>query len=206
MLNRRLRAVALAAVLALLSLPATVNADTGTISYTPPTAYTNGTALPASQISGFDAQCISFTPTGGTSGTCSFTPASVAGTATSITITVNVPSSGGSACFQVRAKTTNGQVSSWADGDKCKVFTPLVPNPPGNVTVAVVVTINVVPAYKILADGTRSQAVAGFVPLGKPCVGSIVFIYRGKPYRRVAQADVKWWATAPAANVAAACG
>jgi hypothetical protein len=80
------------------------------------------------------------------------------------------------------------------------------PNPPVFTTIAVVANANVAPAYKIMADGTRSTVLAGFVPVGKACTGGVAFTYRGATFRKVAQADVQWWATAKTDSVAAACG
>jgi hypothetical protein len=82
----------------------------------------------------------------------------------------------------------------------------VVPNPPSNVTIAVVVGANVAPAYKILANGARSDVLAGFVPAGKACDGPVVFTYRGSKFKRVAPADVQWWSTTSTSAVAAPCG
>jgi hypothetical protein len=80
------------------------------------------------------------------------------------------------------------------------------PNPPTGLTVAVVVGANVAPAFRILADGTRSQAVAGFVPVAASCYGTQVFTYRGIGYKKIAASDVKPWPiTGSPDNVAAPC-
>jgi hypothetical protein len=75
------------------------------------------------------------------------------------------------------------------------VISQPTPNPPtGLSVVAVVAGLNMSPAFKILPDGTRSQVVAGFVPVGTACGdGPVVFRYRDRDYRRVPREAVKWW-------------
>jgi hypothetical protein len=47
--------------------------------------------------------------------------------------------------------------------------------------------------------------VCGFVRAGTPCVGAVLFAYRGANYFRVARADVGWWRTPANDNAAAPC-
>ena len=114
----------------------------------------------------------------------------------------NAPN-GTTQCYQVTA-TVNGAESA-RSVESCKLIPVPVPNPPTITTIEVVAGIGLTPAFKILADGSRSTAVAGFVPMGKACTGPVAFTYRGKSYRRVAPSDVKWWNTAASPDVAAAC-
>lgn len=184
-------------------LSTTSLAETGALSFTRPTSYVDGTALPPASITGYEAKCTSFAPSGGVSGPCTYTPLIIPGTALNGVMTLTIPVVGGSACFTL--ETLTAVARSAPTNSVCKVFSAVPPNPPTNVTVAVVIGINVVPAYTILSSGARSSAVAGFVQVGVPCVGDAVFTYRGKSWRRVAQTDVAWWRTTPTVNVAAPC-
>lgn len=83
-----------------------------------------------------------------------------------------------------------------------------LPMPPTSV-VAVVAGINMSPAYRVSTNSlgvtSRGTAVLGHVPVGKACTGAVVYTYRGRDYRRIAQADVLWDRSTPTANVAAPC-
>ncbi len=48
-------------------------------------------------------------------------------------------------------------------------------------------------AFKVLADGSRSSVVAGFVKVGTACSGTVVFSYRKREYRIVPRETVTWW-------------
>jgi hypothetical protein len=184
--------------------PALAAAQSATMSFTVPTAYTSGQAMPASAITGYDVQCSAWTPTGGSRVACAqFAATVLAANATGGVLTGSIPATGGTACFQARTKTAPAN-SAWSP-ESCKTFAPLVPNPPGNVTVAVVLGINMAPVYKLTSTGKRSPDPAGFIPVGKACTGNMLFRYRGVAFRKVAQADVLFWETVPADNVAAAC-
>lgn len=194
--------VALVLVLCAAAIPA--QAATAGLTFTRPATYTDGTPLPAAEIASYNVRCSSFTPTGSTTpGSCpAVTPASLAGTATGGTLTLTLPAGGGSACFQLQTVSTSGATSDWT-APACKTFAPLVPNPPANVTVAVVIGLNMAPAYSVTATG-RMSTLMGFVPLGRPC-GELLFTYRGTEFREVARADVAWWGSTTL-RVAAACG
>lgn len=194
----------LAALLLFVVAPAALAQQVASISYTLPTTYTNGAALPATAIAGFDAQCSGFTPTNGTAGACAIAGASVTGAVTSIVLAGTIPPSGGSACFQVRTRATNGEFSTWT-APKCKAFAAVPPGEPGNVTVAVVISVETSPVFGVLANGSRSSAVAGFVRAGRPCSGALAFNYRGRPYRYVDPNDVAWWNTSKTTRVAGPC-
>lgn len=194
---------ALAAVCALVAAP--VAADSGTLTFTPPTTYTNGTALPAAQIASYNLQCSSFTPTGTTTpGTCpAITPATLPGNATGGTITLTIPATGGTACFRVQTVASNGQASAWSN-EGCKAFNPLTPNPPTGVTIAVVLGINIAPVYSVTATNKLS-ALVGFVDLGVQCGDAVLVRYRGTDFREVPRDAVRWWGTTKL-RVAAPCG
>lgn len=181
-----------------------IAASQATLSFTPPTQYTDGTAMPASAITGYDVQCSGWTPTGGARVACTqFAAVVLAGNATGGVLTGSIPGTGGTACFQVRTKTALAD-SAWPN-EKCKTFAPLIPNPPGNVTVAVVVGMNMTPVYKFTSTGKRSVEPAGYIPVGAECSGNVLFRYRGFSFRKVVMREEWFWETVPAANVAAPC-
>jgi hypothetical protein len=194
---RSLLAIISAALL--LALPLVAGAETATLSFTRPTTYTDGSPLPAAAITGYEFRCGAGTSAGVTCPTLT-----LGGTATGGSMTLTGPASGFTACFEGRTLVAAGP-GPYSAPPVCRSFPPLQPSPPGAITVAVVIGVNVAPAYTITTSGARSSAVAGFVDLGRPCIGSPVFTYRGKSYRRVASTDVRWWNTTPTANVAAPC-
>lgn len=198
--SRTIAAAAIALGL-LASLPA--DAATGGLSYSPPTTYEDDTPLPASAIAGYNVRCASFTPTGGSAGTCpTIAPTSLPGNATGGTITLTIPGTGGVACFQVQTVATNGAVSPWSN-QACKTFAPLTPNPPSNVTVAVVIGINMAPVYSVTSTGKMSTLM-GFADLGAPCDEAELFTYRGLSFHEVAREHVRWWGSTKL-RVAAPC-
>jgi hypothetical protein len=152
-----------------------------TVSWTHPTANTDGSALPLAQITRTIVVW-------GASSTAMTNSKIVTGTATSTTLDL-APGT-----WSIGARTTaNGNDSAVSQVVTVVIPQP-TPNPPVVTVQAVVAGINMSPAYKILADGTRSQVVIGFVPVGTACDdGPVVFSYRNKPYRRVAASKVKWW-------------
>lgn len=83
---------------------------------------------------------------------------------------------------------------------------PAPPNVPANFTIAVVIDLNHAPVYRVTQAGRRDARYAdacGYIPVGKPCHGSVLFDFRGSKFRRVADADVKPWA--PTCSGAAPC-
>lgn len=197
------------ALLGGLLLSVSAVAATGSLSFTRPTAYTDGSPLAASAITAYEFRCAA----AGTTAGVSCTPLTLPGTALGGVMTVSVPSTGGTVCVEGRAL-VGTLASNWAasSGAGCKTFPSLQPSPPGNVVIALNVTISgqaaqvtLVPAFGVLASGARSATVYGFVRAGTPCVGPVVYRYRGKDYRRIARADVGWWNTSPNDNAAAPC-
>jgi hypothetical protein len=77
---------------------------------------------------------------------------------------------------------------------------PVIP-----VVVAVVPGLSMSPVFGISSTGARSSTVLGFVPVGKPCTGSVVYSYRGQSYRRFTATDAVWWQSTATANAAVAC-
>jgi hypothetical protein len=191
-------------ILSLLPLSAIAQAATGALSLTPPTQYTDGSPMPASAITGYDVQCTTWTPTGGAAVSCTqFPNVLLPGTATGGTLAGTIPATGGKACFHLRTKTAPAD-SAWSN-DACKTFAPLVPNPPSNVTVAVVIGINMAPVYKVTATGKRSPDPAGYIALNESCIGNVLFTYRGFSWRKVDASKVAWFGVVPDSNVAGPC-
>ncbi len=170
-----------------------------TLTYTPPTTYTDGSPLAASAITGYEFRCGA-----GTTAGITCTPLSLPGTATGGTMAITGPATGFTACVEGRTLVALGP-GPWSSPPACKTYAAVPPSAPGNIVIAVVIGIDVAPAYTILTSGKRSTALAGFVPVGVPCIGDVAFTYRGKYWRRVEPANVRWWATTPTANVAAPC-
>lgn len=186
-----LTATVVAAGLCLL-IAGVASAAVRTVNWSHPTANTDGTALPIVQIT-------RTTVVWGTSLTALTNSKVVAGTATTTTVDL-APGT-----WFVGAKTTaNGNDSAVSNIVQVVVSQP-TPNPPVLSVQPVVAGLNMSPAYKILANGSRSTVVAGFVPVGTECSGPVVFKYRDKPYRRVSRESVKWWNTASTTEVAASC-
>jgi hypothetical protein len=194
----------IAALLAGLLLSALASAATGGLSLTAPTTRVDGSPLLASEIASYTIAC-TYTPTGGVAAACvALTPTSLPGASVGGTVTFTV-SQNGQACFTLATVDTGGRVSLPTNA-ACKAVTIANPNPPTGVTVAVVLDLNMAPVFKLTATGGRQTEAAGFVVLGTPCIGNVLFSYRGNSYRRIDPVAVKWWgAIVPSTSVAAPC-
>lgn len=167
-------------------------AGTATLTWTNPTTRTDGSAVTVAKNRVYRAP------------TCTsvFTLLRETTSAATTYIDANVPA--GTYCYAVSALDATGLESAYATVAHTVLAAP--PNPPTGLTVvSVVAGLNMSPAYRINADGTRGSAVLGFVPAGTKCEGAPVYSYRGVTYARVDPTQVKWWGTSPTANVAAAC-
>jgi hypothetical protein len=174
-------------------------AGTATVTYTIPTTRVGGTALPAGEIKAHRIEW------GSCSGTAFGTKIgeSIVGPAVNSVVIPNL-TEGQTYCFRAFSQDTLNRWSAASNVDSKLIPLPPPPNPPVITTVAVVAGLNMSPAYRILADGTRGSAVIGFVPVGTEC-GAKVFSYRGVTYGKVARDKVKWWNTSPTDSVATAC-
>lgn len=105
----------------------------------------------------------------------------------------------GNHCLYMTAYTSDGQESVPTPTLQHQVLAP--PEPPTGVEI----TLSSAPAFTFDSQNRKSPNVAGFVPVGTACSGSIIFSYRGDPYRRVSANDVTWWNTAQQWRVAAPC-
>lgn len=188
-------------VLAMLGgLLLSVSAMAATLSYTPPTTYTDGSPLPAADILGYEFRCGA-----GTSAGVSCTPLTLPGTATGGTMVITGPAAGFTACVEGATRVAAG-LGPYSSPPACKTFAAIPPNPPGNVTIAVVIGINMAPVFKLTSTGKRSPEAAGFVAVDTPCKGNVLFYYRGDGYRKVDPFYVRWWGDiVPSDNVAAPC-
>lgn len=145
------------ALVALLLLAGDVFAGTATVTWTNPTARTDGTALPSSQIGGSRVEW--GTCSGSAFGTAQGT-LSTTGAATSAVINDLAP---GTWCFRVSTFDTGNVLSSWSN-IASKVVPVAPPNPP------VIVTVSTY-AYEF-----RQRVLGGFklvrvadVQMGAPC-------------------------------------
>jgi hypothetical protein len=179
---RRNPVAALAVVAGCLCLlfAAASQAAVRTVSWVHPTTNTDGSALPLTQITRTIVVW-------GASATTMTNSKIVTGTATTTTIDL-APGT-----WFVGARTTANNNDSVVSNVVQVVIAQPTPNPPTLSVLPVVAGLNMSPVYKILSDGTRSQIVSGFVPVGTECSGPIVFTYRSKPYRKVPNSVVKWW-------------
>lgn len=156
-------------------------ATTVTVSWTNPTAYVDGTPLPAADIT-------RTTIVWGASATAMTNSKATAGAVTSTTLDL-APGT-----WFVAARTTAKGTDSAISTVVQHIVVQPAPNPPtGLSVVAVVAGLNMAPAFKVLDDGTRSQVVAGFVPVGTVCSGPVVFKYRDRGYQIVPREKVSWW-------------
>lgn len=188
------------AMLGGLLLSVSAIAATANLSFSRPTTYTDGSALAAADITGYEFRCGA-----GTSAGVVCTNLTLPGSALGGAMTVTGPSSGFTACIEGRTLVAGGP-GPYSSPPACKTFPALVPSPPGNVTVAVVIGINMAPVFKLTAAGKRSPEAAGFAALGVPCTGNVLFYYRDQGYRRIDSAEVRWWGgIVPSTNVAAPC-
>ena len=185
-------------VLTIACLSQAAHAGTANLSCSAPTRYTDGTSIPAGTSMTFKfyrgtsaaAAAAATTAVGTVTGTCAFSDTTApAGTQ-----------------FYVASATVGGVESARTSAVSIVIPNPTPEPPTGLTVVAVVAGVNVSPVYRILKDGTRGEQVAGFVDVGAPCTGRVVFQYRGQKYRRTDPATVTWWGTRPTTDVAAACG
>lgn len=193
------RLLAIVTALLLACLAATAFAGTATITWTAPTANTDGSALAPSAITGYDL-CSGFSASVvDASGNCSGTLTSV-GSVLTTTLTVTNPAAGGTLLVAVRTRGTNGVNSAWT-APVSQVFpSTLKPNPPGAVTITVIVADNSALTFEKQADRLAFLAV-GTVPLGTPCDVSQPV----GPYFVIPRAAVSWFGTVQPPLVVAKC-
>lgn len=124
------KVVAACAVLLLAAVLAVAAAETVNVSWTHPTQYTNGAALPASDLKQTEVRCVAFTPTGGAKGACPRSPLVVPAPATSAVYDLGtVPPSGGLYEFDARTTVVSGASSDWSV-PAGKTFAAIPPKPP----------------------------------------------------------------------------
>lgn len=121
---------------------------TASLTFTRPTTYIDGSALPVTDITSYQAEC-TFTPTGGTAVACVMTGGTLPGSAQSGVITLTYPAKGGQACFVL--KTFVGPTSSaGTQPPACKTFAPIPPSDPTNLTVTITLVMNITSASPII--------------------------------------------------------
>lgn len=132
-------ALAILALFACLSGIASAGTANAAFAITRPTAYADGTALPAANIASYPVACM-FTPTGGSATACTFTPTSFAGSVLTGSVALTVPPDGGRACFTLKTHLVNG-VDSDPGAEACKDVPAVKPNAPGY-TITITLAIN----------------------------------------------------------------
>lgn len=140
-------------------------AATGTLSFTRPTTYADGSALPASAIASYTVSC-SYTPTGGSAAACvGLTPATLPGSAIGGALTFTVTTNG-QACFTLQTVDTGGRTSVPSNA-ACKAIILPNPGPPTDVTVAFTISPDAF-EWQVRANSPRFTRV-GSVGLGIEC-------------------------------------
>ena len=155
--------------LLLFFVPLLAFAGSATLTWTVPTQNTDGTALPAGQITGYRMEWGSCTGTAP-----NYTFGTQAGTvtlpATPLTTTINnLPA--GLTCFRAYTQ-ANGNESAPTNAAS-KVIPSPIPNPPGSLNL----TVSSVQVFKmnIKINAAPTFSLVGTVPIGTPCDASAAF-------------------------------
>jgi hypothetical protein len=168
--------------------------DTNTITWDAPTTCTTGQPITNCPVTQYQIQ------------RAASSSGSYAQVGTSTTTTyVHQSAAAGVNCYRVVVVAAQG--SSVPSTHVCKnnVQPSGPPNPATNVRLVteVVSGVNYAPAFTVLTDGARSTTVAGFVAVGTPCEGPVLFRYRNKDWMK--PSAWKAWSTPTTARVAAPC-
>lgn len=177
--------VATIGIALMVAIPA--HAADATVSWTPPTANTDGSAIPASGAGSLTGTRVEW-------GSCS---GAAFGTAAG-TVTVPAPAATttitglgvATYCFRAFARNSYG-VESLASSVVSKTIPAPTPNPPV-LAVPVIAGMLQTPVYSVAANGNMSTFV-GFTDVGAQCSGPVLFTYRTKQFREVPRASVKLW-------------
>jgi hypothetical protein len=106
----------------------------------------------------------------------------------------------------VKSQPTNIACSTITTGlSAAASFKVNVPSPPTGLTVRVVPGVANSPVFKYTIDGKRLAELVGFMPLGAPCFGNVLFYYRGAAFKAVAPESVELWESTSSPRMAAAC-
>lgn len=179
------------------ALAATVN-----VSFQRPTARTDGSPLPASEIASYQINC-TFTPTGGAAAPCAgLSPSSFPGSSLGGPVSFNASQDGQVSISLVTVDTAGRQSAPSNAASKPISIAP--PNPPVNVTIAAASGFIQTPVFSLTANNSRGTYF-GMIDLGKPCTGPVLFRYRSRDFREVSKSDVHFWGST-SLRVAAPCG
>jgi hypothetical protein len=87
------------------------------------------------------------------------------------------------------------------------VTPPTQPNPPVIQVVQVTISSGHAPVYRVIgSNGSPARGeMFGLVPVGRECVGPVLFRYRGKAFRLVHVEPTELWGTADSTRLAAPC-
>lgn len=189
---RALRTLLILAGLLLVGGPA--YAGTATITWTNPTANTDGSPIGA--ITGTRVEYGSCNG-GSIFGTKAGERLATSGTSLTLSLTA------GTWCIRAYTQTAAGE-SLPSNAVQAVIPAPL-PNPPTLSTTVVIAGASLQPAFGITAAGAQG-ALVGLIDVGRGCSGPVLFTYRGAAFRRVDPGAVKWWTgVKPSTAVAAAC-
>ncbi len=157
------------------------------VSWTNPTTNTDGSAIPTTGAGSLTGTRVEWgTCSGGAFGTRAGELTAPAG-ATTAQIANVAP---GTWCVRAFSRNTYGSESA-ASGVASKVVPVPVPNPPV-LAVPVIAGMLQTPVYSVASNGKMSTFM-GFVDVGSPCSGPVLFSYRGKEFREVPRESVKLW-------------
>jgi hypothetical protein len=182
-------------ILLLLAIASSAFGASADLSWTPPTQYTDGTAIPAGTL----------TQTAILYGICNATNDGLLTTPAPVTIAVPQPANtktitglgNGRWCFAARADTATAQSAFTSYVNKTIILTP---NPPTGLTVSVQTAFMAVrqnDAYVMLPVGT--------IPGGTPCDSNNGVISAGKAYFAVPSKSVSWYGSTRPTVALATC-
>lgn len=191
-------------LIALLLLPISALAGNADISWSLPTQNVDGSSLAVTGVDSLASTVIEYAQCASTAFTWPATPGAVTVAVPATARQITGLADGATWCFRAKVVTVGGVFSAYT-ATASKTLPPLVPNAPGNFTVAVVLGMNMAPVYKLTATLKRSADPAGFIPVGLPCEGNVLFRFREVSFRKVAASDVQFWGVVPSDAIAAPC-
>ena len=179
-------ALAFAIILALFGI-SRANAADVTLTWTHPTAFTDGTPLTPAMLANTRIEF------GSCAGAAFGTKTGEVNLAPSFLTTTITGLAPGTWCFRAYSKTTAlyGGLESAPTGVVSKVIPFPAPNPPV-LAVPLIAGMLQTPVYSVASTGKMSTFV-GFADVGAQCNGPVLFTYRSKSFREVPRTAVKLW-------------
>lgn len=187
-------------------LPALAVAGSATVSWSLPTLNDDGSTIAATGTTSLASTRVEYFQCASAASTWPASPAQVTVAVPGTSATIPALTEGLLYCFRARVATVGGVFSLYSNVATKLIPVP-TPNPPTNLTVAVILGSLQSPVYGVLADNSRSSVVYGLIDAGKPCGATALFTYRSRTWREVAKGDVlKWSGVTLPSRVAAPCG